>query len=108
MNNYIKGSIKRIIFSSGDGFTVGLIKIKETDEPDLIGYEDKQFTFTGLFPTLNIDEDYVFYGEVLDNPKYGFQYKVNKYEKILPSDNDGLVTFLSSDIFHKVGEKTAK
>lgn len=107
METYIKGTFKRNIFSSNDGFTVGLIKIKDTDDQDLIEYKGKQFTFTGLFADLNIDEDYVFYGEVIDNPKYGIQYKVSRYEKIMPEDKDGLVIFLSSDIFPGVGEKTA-
>lgn len=108
MGTYIKGTFKRSIFSSNDGFTVGLIKIKETDDQDLLDYKGKQFTFTGLFAELLIDEDYIFYGEVIDNPKYGIQYKVDRYEKIMPEDKDGLVIFLSSDIFPGVGEKTAK
>ncbi len=108
MGTYIKGTFKRTIFSSNDGFTVGLLKIKETDDGDLFDYKGKQFTFTGLFAELLIDEDYIFYGEVIDNPKYGIQYKVDKYEKIMPEDKDGLVIFLSSDIFPGVGEKTAK
>lgn len=108
METYIKGTFKRTIFSSNDGFTVGLIKIKETDDGDLLDSVGKQFTFTGLFADLNIDEDYIFYGEVIDNAKYGIQYKVNRYEKIMPEDKDGLIVFLSSDIFSGVGEKTAK
>lgn len=107
METYIKGTFKRNIFSSNDGFYVGLIKVKETNDPDLMDYIGKQFTFTGLFGELNLDEDYIFYGEVIDNQKYGIQYKVSKYEKILPTDKDGLIIFLSSDIFPGVGEKTA-
>ena len=108
MDTFIKGSVKRIIFSSNDGFTVGLIKIKDTNEQDLIDYSNKLFTFTGLFAELNIDDSYIFYGEVVDNPKYGLQYKVDRYDKIMPEDKDGLVLFLSSDIFPGVGEKTAE
>lgn len=108
MDTFIKGTVKRIIFSSNDGFTVGLIKIKDTDEQDLIDYKNKLFTFTGLFAELNIDDSYIFYGEVVDNPKYGLQYKVNRYDKVMPEDKDGLVLFLSSDIFPGVGEKTAE
>ena len=107
METYIKGTFKRTIFSSNDGFMVGLIKIKDTDDQDLFDYKGKQFTFTGLFVELNVDEEYVFYGEVIDNPKYGIQYKVSRYEKIMPEDKDGLVIFLSSDIFPGIGEKTA-
>ena len=108
MGSYIKGTFKRTIFSSNDGYTVGLIKIKETDDSDLFDYKDKQFTFTGLFHELSIDEDYIFYGNLVDNNKYGIQYKVDKYEKLMPEDKDGLIIFLSSDIFPGVGEKTAE
>lgn len=108
MDTYIKGTYKRKIFASNDGFVVGLIKIKETNDQDLMDYVGKDFTFTGLFAELKIDENYVFYGNVIDNPKYGIQYKVNKYEVIMPEDKDGLIIFLSSDIFPGVGEVTAK
>ena len=105
MGSYIKGTFKKIFFSSNDGFVVGLIKIKDTNDQDLLDYKGKQFVFTGLFASLNIDEDYILYGNTVDNPKYGIQYKVDKYEKIMPEDKDGLVIFLSSDIFPGVGEK---
>lgn len=108
METYIKGTFKRTIFSSNDGYIVGLVKIKETDDADLTDYVGKQFTFTGLFAELNTEEDYKFYGETVDNQKYGIQYRVTKYEKIMPEDKDGMVIFLSSDIFPGVGEKTAE
>lgn len=108
MDTYIKGTYKRKIFASNDGFIVGLIKIKETNDQDLTDYIGKDFTFTGLFAELKIDENYVFYGNTVDNPKYGIQYKVNKYEVIMPEDKDGLILFLSSDIFPGVGEVTAR
>ena len=108
MESYIKGTFKKTIFSSNDGYIVGLVKIKETDDEELSYYTDKQFTFTGLFAELTLGEDYIFYGELVDNNKYGFQFKVTRYNKIMPSDKDGLVVFLSSDIFSGVGEKTAK
>ena len=104
--NYVTGTVKKIIFSSKDGFTVGLLKIKDTNDNELYG--ENNITFTGLFHELNIDEDYKIYGESIINPKYGFQFKASSYEKIMPEDKDGLVIFLSSDIFPGVGEKTAK
>ena len=38
METYIKGTYKRCIFSSNDGYTIGLIKIKETDDQDLLDF----------------------------------------------------------------------
>ncbi len=107
MEGYIKGTFKKIIFSSNDGYIVGLIKITDTNEDMLSNYKGKLFTFTGVFPMLNIEDDYVLYGNIVNN-KYGMQYNVLRYEKIMPQDKEGLVTFLASDIFPGVGEKTAK
>lgn len=108
MEDYIKGTFKKTIYSSNDGYQVGLIKIKETNIDDLFSYKDKMFTFTGLFAELSNDEEYIMYGTLIDNPKYGFQFKCDRYEKIMPEDKDGLITFLSSEIFSGVGEKTAE
>ena len=93
METYIKGTYKRCIFSSNDGYTIGLIKIKETDDQDLLDYVGKQFTFTGLFADLNVDENYTLYGNTVDNPKYGIQYKVNRYEKLMPRIRTVLLYF---------------
>ena len=108
METYIKGTFKKTIFSSNDGFTVGVIKINDTNDLDLEYHIGEDFTFTGLFHELKMDEDYILYGSLIDNEKYGFQFKVDRYEKIMPEDKEGIIAFLSSSIFNKVGEKTAR
>lgn len=66
-----------------------------------------RITFTGYFATLTEDDRYIFYGEGIQHPKYGFQYQVEEYERIKPEDKDGIVEFLSSDLFPGIGEKIA-
>ena len=39
METYIKGTFKRTIFSSNDGFVVGLVKIKETNDQEKWYYD---------------------------------------------------------------------
>ena len=106
--NYIKGNFRKYIYNSGSGFAVGIFKIKETNDEALKDYINKTITFSGNFLELNVDELYVFYGEGVKHPKYGFQYSVNNYERVKPEEKDGIIEFLCSDLFNGIGEKTAK
>ena len=101
--SYIKGNYRSSIYESDKGYIIGLFKIKETDEAELENYVNKSITFTGYFDSLNQDENYIFNGEVVNHPKYGIQYKVNSYERIKPNDIDGIIEFLSSDLFKGIG-----
>ena len=105
---YIKGNYRKSIFTSEKGYVIGLFKIKETDNEELKMYVNKIITFTGYFHELNLDDMYIFKGDVVDHPKYGLQFNVLEYERLKPEDEDGLVAFLSSDLFKGVGEKLAK
>ena len=108
MENYIKGNYKRTIFKSDKGYVIGLFKIKETNDEEMSLYINKTVTFTGYFADLNEDDMYCFYGKTIDHPRYGIQFDVTNYERLKPDDVDGLVEFLSSDLFKGVGEKLAK
>jgi len=108
MENYIKGNYKRTIFKSDKGYVIGLFKVKETNDEEMDLYVNKTVTFTGYFAELNEDDMYCFYGKTIDHPRYGVQFDVTNYERLKPDDVDGLVEFLSSDLFKGVGEKLAK
>ena len=107
MKSFIKGEFKKNIFVSDKGYTIGLIKVKETNDEEVEYYLGKTITFTGYFDDLKTDETYIMYGISLDHPRYGFQYDVNSYEKVMPNDKDGIIEFLSSDLFKGVGETLA-
>ena len=74
MKRYIKGNYKRSIYESDKGYIIGLFKVQETSDPDLEDYVNKTITFTGYFHELNEDDTYMFYGEIVNHPRYGFQY----------------------------------
>src|SRR5699024_6449003 len=42
------------------------------------------------------------------HPKFGLQYQVDAFQTVKPSSKDGLITYLSSDLFQGVGKKTAQ
>lgn len=108
MKNYIKGQFTRIIFSAESGYVIGLIKVRETNDEEMTDYIDKSVTFTGYFADLKQDDMYIFYGDAQTHPKYGFQYQVKEYEHVKPEGKDGVIEFLSSDLFPGIGEKMAK
>lgn len=107
MKNYIKGIFQRSIFENDNGYIIGVLKVKETNDDDLQDLVNKSITFTGYFDTLKENENYILYGEVFTHPKYGLQYNTSAYERIKPQDKDGVIEFLCSDIFTGIGEKIA-
>lgn len=108
MESYIKGNYRKSIFSSEKGYTVGLFKVRDTNDKKMKDYIGRTITFTGYFYNLNEEDTYMFYGEGLKHPRYGFQYQVESYETVKPTDKEGIIEFLSSDLFPGVGEKLAK
>lgn len=108
MQDYVKGTFKTSIFKSDKGYVIGLLKVFETNIIDMQEYVNKTITFTGYFADLRENEKYIMYGEIAHHPKYGFQFNVKEYERIKPEDKDGIIEFLSSDLFKGIGEKMAK
>lgn len=100
---YIKGNFRKYIFKSDNGFTVGIVRIRETD----LNIKDSTITFTGYFSELNENDLYRFEGDLLKHDKYGEQFNVTNYEVVLPEDKDHIIDFLSSELFKGIGEKKA-
>ena len=105
--SYIKGVYRKHIFKSDKGYIIGLLKLEETDDEVMGNYIGKLITFTGTFHELVEDESYKMEGSTKEHPRYGTQFDVLTYEKLKPSDKDGIIAFLSSDLFPKVGKKLA-
>ena len=102
--NKVVGKITRKIFESDNNYMVLLLKIKETDlDIDI----NKTITITGYFYDLETDLDYIFYGNMKKHNKYGVQFQVDSYQKIIPVDKNSIVTFFTSDLFKGIGEGKA-
>ncbi len=108
MKKFIKGKIRKIIYSSTTGYNVGLFRLKETNDIDMQDFLNKSCTFTGNFVDLDLDSTYVFYGKLHYNEKYGYQYEVIEYKKEELTNKDALYDFLTSGLIKGVGEKTAQ
>ena len=108
MDIYIKGQFRKSIFQSDNGYIIGLFKVSETNDENIDIYVDRTITFTGYFHELNEVDTYIFYGKLVDHNKYGEQFQVEKYERCMPDDKNGIVDFLSSGLFKGIGEAKAK
>lgn len=107
MNSYIKGNVREVFYKTEKGFMVGIFKIRESNDKELESYINKTITFSGNFHELLNDSEYKFYGDITNHPKYGFQYKVEYYEKLMPEEKNSIISFLSSGLFPGIGVRTA-
>lgn len=70
--------------------------------------KDENVIIVGYFD-IPLKENLIRYrGEYIDHPKYGRQFLVEQYEKVLPNDDEGVIRYLSSSTFKGVGTATAK
>lgn len=108
MDIYIKGHYQRSIYQNSNGYHIGLFKVRETNSSELTPFLDKTITFTGYFHELNDMDTYLFFGQMVEHPKYGLQFSVTSYERCKPEEKDAIVEFLTSGLFKGIGEKKAK
>ncbi|OEH91511.1 SF1B family DNA helicase RecD2 [Bacillus solimangrovi] len=103
--NFIKGTVLVMVYHNEDNlYSVARIRIRETNE----NYDEKEVIINGYFPLLNQEETYTFYGTFQTHAKYGKQYQVEHFRKEIPSTKDGVIQYLSSDLFQGIGKKTAE
>ena len=72
-------------------------------------FTDGEEKITVCGPLVDIDPqfEYCLYGNYYMHPRYGFQFQVDHFEKLLPSEREEAVRFLSGGFFKGIGEKTA-
>ena len=104
MEFYFSGTIERIIFENPSSFfRILLIDIDDTDAD----FDDFEIIVTGTMADIMEGEDYTFWGNLVQHPKYGEQLKITRYERAKPTSK-GLVKYFSSDHFKGIGVKTAQ
>ena len=85
-------------------FSIAKVKIQETNTP----YTEKEIIVSGYFPMLTMEEQYRFTGVVKNHPRYGVQFQVETFTKEVPETEQGIIHYLSSDMFNGIGRKTAE
>ncbi|MDX8364104.1 ATP-dependent RecD-like DNA helicase [Cytobacillus sp. IB215665] len=101
---YMKGThLVTIFHNEANLYSVVRIRLQETNEQ----YTEKEAVVTGYFPRIHEDETYIFFGKLKEHPKFGVQFHVDSFRKDLPQTKQGIIQYLSSDLFQGVGKKTA-
>ncbi|UQD52851.1 ATP-dependent RecD-like DNA helicase [Bacillus methanolicus] len=102
---YIKGKHLVTIFHNDQNlYTVLRVRVEETNE----NYEEKEAVITGYFPRLHEQETYTFFGQMKEHPKFGLQFHANHFRKEMPQSKQGVINYLSSELFKGIGKKTAE
>ena len=107
--NVVRGAISRVIYFKNN---FGIVQIT-LDHNDLEMKEiiEEQYTLT-ITVTSNFDrkpfkdELYEFTGKFKDTD-YGYQFQANHFERIMANTLEGIVNYLSSDLFSGIGKQKA-
>lgn len=96
----IRGQIERITYvNEENSYTVAKVVMK--GKRDLV-------TVVGNFASLNPGEVVNLFGEWINHPKFGHQFKVIKYETITPATARGIEKYLGSGFIKGIGPVMAK
>ena len=102
---YMKGRHLVTIFHNEQNmYSVVRIRVDGTN----LSYGEKEAVVTGYFPRIHEDETYTFYGNMKEHPRFGLQFHVEHFRKEMPQTKEGIVAYLSSDLFKGIGKKTAE
>ncbi|WJP97002.1 SF1B family DNA helicase RecD2 [Macrococcus bovicus] len=102
--SYIKGTVTRLLFQNADNYyTVLKVEVLESNEDF-----DEEATVTGYLPHIGEGDTYTFTGKIVTHAKYGKQLSADKFEKDMPQTREGIIHYLSSDLFKGIGKKLAQ
>lgn len=109
----ISGVITRINYYKDDtGYTVAILEVDYKDKAiamkkaKIIGNTVPVVGFFDRKP--NIHEEYVLEGEFIRDSNYGLQFRINSYKRKLIANEEGIISYLSSEMFPGIGPKIAK
>lgn len=103
----IQGAVERItFFNEENGYSV--LRIKPNTRIPRAQAKDGTVTVVGIMPQLVEGESAQFIGEWISDPRYGLQLRAQQVIPIAPSNEEGIVAYLSSGIVRGIGPRTAE
>ena len=95
----VEGSVEGVIYSNEDnGYTI----------LELITDKNELVTAVGIMPYIGEGETLKVYGKWVHHAKYGRQFSVSSYEKVMPADAVSILRYLASGAIKGIGPKTAQ
>lgn len=97
----IQGIVEKAIFYNSDShYGVFLISLANVN--------DRPLTIVGDFYNIEIDSTYEFSGDYIEHPRFGLQFKVTSYKRVVPSDEEHIIRYLSGPSFPGIGKISAE
>lgn len=94
----LEGSVEGIIYMNDEnGYTILEMCLEKGEI----------VTAVGIMPYVGEGENLKVYGKWVHNPKYGRQFSVSSYEKVMPADKTSILRYLASGAIKGIGPKTA-
>ena len=94
----LRGEVEDIIYRNDDtGFAVVSINADGEEE-----------TVVGDLADVNVGEILELYGEFASHPTFGRQFKVKTATRVFPSDEAGMIKYLSGGVLPGIGVKMAE
>ena len=95
----LEGSVEYVIYSNEEnGYAIC----------DMAVADDEIVTIVGILPMINAGDNLTVYGKWIHNPKYGRQFSVSQYERVMPADEAAILRYLASGAIKGIGPKTAQ
>ena len=88
--------IKEIFRNQQNGYTVAIF---ELDQSKL----QEEIIVVGYLGEIDKNARYSLEGEYVDNPKYGIQFKIENYAKLIADNREGLIKYFSGVQFKGIG-----
>jgi exodeoxyribonuclease V alpha subunit len=95
----IEGTVEKIIYHNDEnGYVVC----------EMLAFSDELYTVCGNMPYLAVGETIKALGDFVTHPQFGRQFRVEYYEKQLPSNATAILKYLSSGTIKGIGPVTAR
>ena len=95
----LEGSIEQVIYANDEnGYAIC----------DMATNDDDIITVVGIMPMVGSGDNMVVYGKWIHNAKYGRQFSVAQYEKVMPADTASILRYLASGSIKGIGPKTSQ
>lgn len=113
MSEKINGTVARVNYYNKDnGYTVVLFLL-DYSKIENVNIKNKIFgniiTVVGIFDRMPVeDEEYEINGNFTKNKNYGLQFSLESFHRKEIASENGIISYLSSELFNGVGIKAAK
>ncbi len=95
----LKGCVEGVVYSNDEN-GYGIFDFS-TEEYEIV-------TIVGTLPYVVEGDSLIVFGKWVNNPKYGRQFRVEEFEKIMPADSASILRYLASGAIKGIGPKTAQ